>query len=269
VDRYGNRSEKTIRINRKPSNQFSETNDNQDSKFYAIIIGNDDYNFLNNLETARRDATTIASILKGAYGFKAELLLNASRSDILGAMNNIRRLIKPADSLLIYYAGHGIFDEITNKAYWLPVDAMSDDDTNWIIVDTVTTNARRMTAKHILIVADSCYSGTFTRKTNSKLQVGRDRSNYLLKMRLKVSRTLMASGGNEPVSDIGGGKHSVFASAFIDGLEKMPHNQFLAEELFYYHIKERVAGGALQTPEYSVIRNSGHEGGDFIFSRIK
>lgn len=39
--------------------------------------------------------------------------------------------------ILIYYAGHGEFDKTASKAYWLPVDARSGDDTNWIIVTSI------------------------------------------------------------------------------------------------------------------------------------
>jgi len=42
---------------------------------------------------------------------------------------------------------------------------------------------------------------------------------------------------------------------------------FSAEELFYAHIKERVAGKSDQVPEYNTIKNSGHEGGDFVFMK--
>ena len=79
----------------------------------------------------------------------------------------------------------------------------------------------------------------------------------------------MASGGNEPVSDTGRQGHSVFAAALLDGLRQMEKSIFSAEELFYDHIKERVAGNADQTTEYNIIRNSGHDGGDFVFKRIK
>ena len=85
------------------------------------------------------------------------------------------------------------------------------------------------------------------------------------KMLNKRSRTLMASGGNEPVADSGGGDHSVFAAVLLNALSSSEDKVFTAEELFYSHIKESVAGNADQTPEYSVIRNSGHDGGDFLF----
>jgi len=49
----------------------------------------------------------------------------------------------------------------------------------------------------------------------------------------------------------------------------MEKTAFTAEELFYEHIKEQVAENAEQVPEYNTIRNSGHNGGDFVFIRVK
>jgi len=86
-------------------------------------------------------------------------------------------------------------------------------------------------------------------------------------MRSGVARTLMASGGNEPVVDGGGRGHSVFAQALLDGLRGMGEKVFTAGELFHQYIEERVAGKSEQTPEYNPLRNSGHESGDFVFVR--
>ena len=238
-------------------------------RYVALVIGNNNYRHIRPLETARRDARDIAQTLKNQYGFEVKLLLDATRNDIVQAINTVRRSLKENDNLLIYYAGHGEFDKTANKAYWLPVDARSDDDTNWILADRITSNIRRISSKHVLVVADSCYSGTFTRRAVTDLSSSQARDRYLKKMQNKTSRTLLASGGNEPVSDIGGKGHSVFAAALLQGLNQMEKNTFSAEELFYDHIKERVAGNADQTPEYNIIRNSGHDGGDFIFKRIK
>ncbi|OGW16767.1 MAG: hypothetical protein A3K09_08570, partial [Nitrospinae bacterium RIFCSPLOWO2_12_FULL_47_7] len=92
------------------------------------------------------------------------------------------------------------------------------------------------------------------------------REEFLKKMRAKPSRTLMASGGNEPVSDSGGSGHSVFADTFLKALREVDKTTFTAEELFHSFIKERVAGKSEQTPEYNTIKNSGHDGGDFVFT---
>ena len=85
----------------------------------------------------------------------------------------------------------------------------------------------------------------------------------------RPSRTLMASGGNEPVSDSGGMGNSIFADSLIKALNNIEHKTFTADELFYHQVRSRVAGKSEQVPEYKEIRNSGHEGGDFIFVKVR
>jgi hypothetical protein len=271
MDTSENWATKNFTITREASMMYAKVKASKDpsEKYYALIIGNDDYKFIRKLETAKNDAREIANVLKNVYGFKVTLLLDATRHDIVQAINDLRKDLRENDNLLVYYAGHGEFDETASKAYWLPVDAQRDDDTNWILADRISSNMRRISSKHILVVADSCYSGTFTRRAVTDLAADQSRDRYLHKMRTKKSRTLLASGGNEPVSDIGGNGHSVFAASFLQGLNEIEKNTFTAEELYYEQIKERVAGNADQTPEYNIIRNSGHDGGDFIFVRKK
>jgi len=271
TDFANNLAEKTFTITReheqapflKDDKGFSTGN------YFALIIGNNDYNFLPKLQTATNDAREISKLLEKVYGFKTKLLLNATRKETLREFNNFRKKLTLNDNLLVYYAGHGEFDKIANKAFWLPVDAERDDDSSWIIVDSITSNIRRISSNHILIVADSCYSGTLTRNAVTDVSSNEKRDRYLKKMIRRSSRTLLASGGNEPVSDNGGEGHSIFAQAFIDGLKEMDMTTFTAEELFYNYVKEVVAGSAEQIPEYNTIRNSGHKGGDFIFKKIK
>jgi hypothetical protein len=269
MDIYQNRSIKEFTIARVASQMPSQEKVVKATagSHFALVIGNDNYKYLRKLTTAKKDAKQVATVLKRRYAFDIKLLLDATRIDIVRELNRFRMKLREDDSFLIYYAGHGEFDKVTNKAYWLPVDARSDEDTNWIIVDTITSNIKRIPSMHILIIADSCYSGTFTRRAVTELVSDQDRKRYLSKMRAKRSRTLLASGGNEPVSDIGGQGHSVFAKALLQGLSEIDHKEFTAEELYYEFIKEMVAGSSEQTPEYNIIRNSGHEGGDFVFKR--
>lgn len=268
MDRYGNQATQTITITRESMQKpLGDLSVKPAGKYHALIIGNDNYKYLPKLITATQDARDIAEVLEKHYSFKTRILIDAKRNELLSAINYYRNTLIESDKFLIYYAGHGEYDQTVNKAYWLPIDAKSHDDTNWIIVDTITSNIKRISSQHILVVVDSCYSGTFTRGTLTDLGLGRERSRYLEKMLQKNSRTLLASGGNEPVSDIGGNRHSVFAEAFLQGLMEMEEGMFSTEELFYKFIKERVAGKAEQIPEYSIIRNSGHNGGDFVFKR--
>ncbi len=234
-------------------------------KYYAMVIGNNDYRHLPKLETAVNDAKQVGKVLREQYSFETAVLLNATRGDILSTLSRFRRKMNPEDNFLIYYAGHGVFEKVAEEAYWLPVDAQEDDFANWIISDSITSEIKRNPANHILIVADSCYSGTLTRAADVKLETKQKREYFLQKMLGKPSRTLMASGGNEPVADGGEDGHSIFAYTFLRALTHMDQVAFTAEELFYRFVKQSVAGNAEQTPEYSIIRNSGHDGGDFVF----
>jgi len=234
------------------------------TKYHALIIGNNNYKYITKLKTAIADAEAVEEILKNQYGFQTKLLIDATRGDILDTLNDFRKIGKN-DNLLIYYAGHGEFEKASGKSYWLPVDAKSDSPSNWIIADDITSSIKRITSRHILIVSDSCYSGTLTRAVSGDLSKAGEREKFIKKMLERPSRTLMASGGNEPVADEGGSGHSVFADAFLRALKEADKNIFTAEELFHGRVKSSVAGKSKQVPEYNDIKNSGHDGGDFIF----
>ncbi|MGH9901721.1 MAG: caspase family protein, partial [Pyrinomonadaceae bacterium] len=173
--------------------------------YYALVIGNNAYTSLPRLKTAEADARAVAALLKEFYGFETRLLLNATRAQTVSALYAYRRTLGPEANLLIYYAGHGFNDREADKAYWLPVDAVRDDESTWIIADEITTGIRVIPARHVLIVSDSCYSGTLTRGIGESLPPSNAREQFLQRMAAGRSRTLMASGGDEPVADGGGG----------------------------------------------------------------
>lgn len=230
-------------------------------RYYALVIGNDRYERLQNLETAANDARSVAEVLRRAYGMEVTTLIDASRADILRSMAEFRRSLDAADSLLIYYAGHGWFDEGTRRGYWLPVDASETDPANWVSAADLTDILRAMSARHIMVVADSCYSGSLTR--GIQLQT-RDEA-YIQRLARKRARVVLTSGGLEPVTDSGGDGHSVFARAFLDALEG--NRGVLEGAGIFNQLRKPVVLRADQTPEYGDIRFAGHEGGDFLFIR--
>lgn len=230
-------------------------------RYYALVIGNDRYETLQNLETASNDARAVAEILERAYDFEVTTLIDARRGDILRQMAEFRRALEPEDSLLIYYAGHGWFDEGTRRGYWLPIDASETDPANWVSAADLTDILRAMSARHVMVVADSCYSGSLTRG----LQIQNRDDAYIQRLARKRARVVLTSGGLEPVTDSGGGGHSVFARAFLDALEANPG--VLEGAGIFNQLRKPVVLRADQTPEYGDIRFAGHEGGDFLFIR--
>ena len=239
--------------------------------YYALLIGNQKYTYLPKLETPEHDVTSLAEVLGRKYGFKTRVLLNATRHDILQALNELRRDMTDKDNLLIYYAGHGQLEKKIGRGYWLPVDGEADSNTNWIPTFAITDVLGIMAAKHVLIVSDSCYAGALTRSALAQLETGKSdeaRQHWLRVMAEKRSRTVLASGDLQPVLDSGGGGHSVFARALLDVLRT--NSDILEGQRLHKEIAARVAYVAAahsleQLPQYAPIHYAGHEAGDFLF----
>lgn len=235
-------------------------------RYHALVIGNNAYTEMSPLKTAVNDAMAVAELLQTAYGFTVTLLLNATREDIIGALDQLRATLTEQDNLLLYYAGHGVLDTSEERGYWLPVNARPDSRVQWISNTTITDTLKAMAAKHVMVVADSCYSGTLVRGIELvRPSAGAERDTYLARMAQRRSRTVLTSGGLEPVADSGVGEHSVFAKAFLTALQEN-HDVLEGQQLFHL-IRRPVILNAAQTPEYTDIRYAGHEGGDFLFIR--
>lgn len=231
--------------------------------YHALVIGVQNYRHLTKLQTVRRDVVAVADVLKTHYGFKVKSLFDATRRQILLALGEYRSKLMREDNLLIYYAGHGWLDKEADTGYWLPVDAAQDNDVDWLSLGTVTSAILAIAAKHVIVVADSCYSGKLTRGIHV---VQRKSSNYLERLARKRTRVVLSSGGLEPVLDSGGaGGHSVFAAALLKALSE--NHGIMDGTTLFTQIRRLVMLNATQTPEYADIRKAGHEGGDFIFVR--
>jgi hypothetical protein len=238
--------------------------------YYALIIGNNLYQNMPNLESAVNDARAIDQVLKDHYGFKTRLLLNATRADILGALNEFRQSLGERDSLLIYYAGHGEIDEHKLVGYWLPVNAKRDDTTEWISDAMITGQIEQMTARHVLVVADSCYSGAMTRSSGVRLVATSAQSGEmkrLIRLAKLRSRTVLTSGGVAPVLDGGGGANSIFARSLIDVLSS--NKSVLEASALYNQVFDPVRRAAArfkvdESPRYSELADADHRNGDFL-----
>lgn len=253
-----------VAVPKKENKEFNTSfNPKLLGNYHALVIGEQNYQFLPKLKTATKDAEDVSSLLAKRYGFRVTTLLDASRREILLALYDYRLKLTKNDNLLIYYAGHGWLDEKEDAGYWIPVEAVEGNRVDWISMATLTSSVRALEAKHVLIVADSCFSGKLARGI-----FGQDKSaNYLVRIAQKRTRVVLTSGGLEPVLDGGGkGGHSVFAATFLQVLEE--NNELMDGSTLFTRVRRPVMLKAQQVPEYSDIRMAGHEGGDFIFMPV-
>ena len=243
--------------------------------YHALVIGNNAYRQMAPLRTAVTDAGEVAKILRERYRFNVTLLTNATRYETLSALNALREKLTSKDNLLIYYAGHGILDAKNQRGNWLPIDAEPNSTANWIANSDITGILNAMQVKQLLLVADSCYSGTLTRSAAGQLESGLTEEelwDVVQRMAQQRSRMVMTSGGVEPVLDSAGGAHSAFANVFLQVLREN-NGALLGREVFR-RLQLRVAAMAErlsvpQVPEYAPIQFSGHEAGDFVFVRTE
>jgi uncharacterized caspase-like protein len=248
--------------------------------FHALVIGNNNYTKgWAPLQTAVGDAQRMGELLQKRYGFQVKTLINADRYAMMSALSAMRQSLTANDNLLIFYAGHGEIDKSTGLAYWVPVDGETRSQANWISALDVTNTLLAMKAKNILLVADSCYSGAFTYRTipnvNEQASAA-ERASALSAMGARKSRTILTSGGNEPVLDSSDGKHSLFAAELFPLLEnnRQPLEAsriFKALAVRVHDAAKKTTQGAVsseysnQVPYYAALDHAGHELGDFVF----
>jgi uncharacterized caspase-like protein len=240
----------------------------------ALVIANQQYTHWTPLDTPRADAQAVGDALKTRFGFEVTTLQDATRQQMLAALSRLRQQLGPQDQLVVYYAGHGQMDEVTARGYWIPVDGDTKDISQWVSVIDVTDQLSAMNARHVLVIADSCYSGTLTRSLvpaiDSALTL-EQRTNPLRQLSKQRARVALTSGGLEPVVDGGSVQHSLFARSLLDVLGQV-NGPVAAQELYqsvsarFAHLARRLK--VPQQPQYAPIGFAGHEAGDFVFTPL-
>ncbi|MEM7393784.1 MAG: caspase family protein, partial [Verrucomicrobiota bacterium] len=214
------------------------------------MIGIDDYSAggtkaWNTLRSARRDAMVIGRTLQKNFGFRVTTLLDehATRSGIFAALEELA-VYGSNDAVLIYYAGHGAYDDTLGEGYWVPSDGDREDPSGWIANKTIETFIRACRARHILLVSDSCYSGSLFRGEAASLE---EKSFWYQRVLMRPSRYLLTSGNLEPVLAGTRRGHSVFAQEVLNVLDDRSRKVFSLTELSR-QIKPRVADLTGQMP---------------------
>jgi uncharacterized caspase-like protein len=235
--------------------------------YYALIIGID--NFRGEwppLRNAVNDARSVQRLLEEKYNFQyIRTLFNeqATRANILGEFEWLMNNVGTEDNLLIYYSGHGYYNEQLGKGFWVPVDAETRQMHHYISNEEIRSFMSGIRTRHTLLVSDACFSGDIFRGKTLSIPY-ENSTKYYHKVYSLVSRNALTSGGIEPVMDGGKDGHSVFGYYFLKALEGNDKRYMDAGEL-YNEIKIPVVNNSNQTPAYNPVHDTGDEGGQFIF----
>jgi uncharacterized caspase-like protein len=232
------------------------------ARYFALIIAVQDYGdrSINPLANPIKDGQELITALTISYDFEkkdAKLLKNPGRSEILTALNDLRKQVSATDNVLIFYAGHGYWDAEIKQGYWLPSDATKDNRANWISNSDLRDNIRGIKSRHTLLISDACFSGGIFR-TRAAFSNAPPAIQELYQL---PSRKAMTSGTLTEVPD-----ESVFLSYLIKRLKDNKEKYLTAEGLFT-SFKQAVISNSRQVPQFGEIQDAGDEGGDFVFVR--
>ena len=229
-------------------------------KYVALLIGINDYQDpdINDLENPIKDAESLCNVLLSKYTFQKEniiLLKNPTNKRLMGTLDSLVLKLTANDNLLIFYAGHGRWDEKGKVGSWFPSDATKNNSFNWFRNSVLRDYLGSIETKHTLLIADACFSGAIfkTRAAFAEPPQGIEKLYEL------QSRKAMTSGILQEVPD-----ESVFIKYLVKRLDEN-EEKFLPSEMLFSSLKTAVMNNSSNVPQYGIIQNVGDEGGDFIF----
>ncbi|MDA3952827.1 MAG: caspase family protein [Bacteroidales bacterium] len=279
IDKFNNSIEETYPIiyqalNKTDQRQTSINKNNdpskldekstKDGKYYALLIGVSEYADpeIMGLDQPVTDAGKLYNTLTTNYTFEKEnitFLKSPTREEIISELDRLNKLITEDDNLLVFYAGHGYWDTKDEIGYWLPSDARKANTANWIRNSTIRDYLRTVKTKHTLLIADACFSGGIFKTRKAFANAPKS----VQKLYEFPSRKAMTSGSLKEVPD-----KSVFMLYLNKRLQENTQEFISTEELFS-SFKIAVLNNGPNTPLYGEIKDTGDEGGDFIFIKRK
>ena len=231
----------------------------------AILIGIDEYRDarIPRLGNAVRDAQAVAESLETHLGYETVVLENPDRATIFKVLNQLTAEVGPADSVVLYYAGHGELVEKTGQGYWQATDADATRPETWIANADIDGLLKQLPASQSAMISDSCFSGGLVTGDRIRGTSATQDPGALLSRR---AAGVMTSGGNEPVFDSGKDGHSPFAYSLMQSLAQV--NNWRPGSTLFEQVRFAVARQLPQRPQYGASRTGGHEAGaDYLFEQ--
>ncbi|MGY8710418.1 caspase family protein [Bradyrhizobium sp. 18BD] len=195
----------------------------------ALVIGNGHYPDANApLTQSINDARALSSTLRKS-GFDVDMVEDATKDDMVRAVNRLKSRIKHDTVVMLFFGGFGV--QAGRESYMLPVDAAiwkeSDVRRQGISIEGVLNMMKEQGAKAKLVVVDASRRNPYERRFRSY-------SHGLAPISAPDNALILSSASPGKVVDDGKGEHSVLVSELLGNLDA----QGSAESVFN---KTRVA----------------------------
>ena len=239
---------------------------------YALIIGNGAYPVKNGwtpLPGAVKDVKEVAEVLE-RHGFNVTLKIDVTKSGFNEAFSEFiyESGKDPDNRLLFYYAGHGYTTKAAtgeDLGYLVMLDTPNPEnaaafDLHSVDMVKFVSDSKKIHAKHVLFMFDSCFSGTVLNLRNRVTP-----SHITDRIKNPVRQFITAGRADEPVPD-----RSEFKKAFLNILEgrveePTPDGYLTGVELgdYLYRTVPKFSQG--QHPQHGKIHDQQLNTGDFVF----
>ena len=244
------------------------------SEYHALVVGIGDYgNGWKDLPNAVKDAENVARML-GDLGWDVDLVKNLDGQKLNLKLNEL--IVETAEDsdkgVLVWFSGHGHTQEKadgTPLGYLVPADAPDPyrDPAGFITtaidMDRILSVSNQIRAKHVLMIFDSCFSGTLFATTRSARP-----SPYIQRKVAKPVRQFITAGQAEEVVP----DYSVFHKTFLAGIEggeaDLNEDSYITGTELGSYLAEKVTNysGGSQNPVFGKIQNPSLDKGDFVFA---
>ncbi|MDE5442905.1 caspase family protein [Bradyrhizobium sp. CSA207] len=195
----------------------------------ALVIGNGHYPDASApLTQSINDARALSSALR-KNGFDVDMVEDASKDDMLRAVNRLKSRIKHDTVVMLFFGGYGV--QAGRESYMMPVDAViwkeSDVRRHGVSIEGVLEMMKEQGAKAKLVVVDASRRNPYERRFRSY-------SHGLAPIGTPDNALILSSASPGKVADDGKGEHSTLVSELLNNLDA----QASAESVFN---KTRVA----------------------------
>jgi formylglycine-generating enzyme required for sulfatase activity len=190
----------------------------QAEKRVALVIGNNDYATLPNLNNAKKDAQGMAAKLRG-LGFDVILKVNAGQRALGRALGEFENRIADADVALVFFAGHGI--QANGKNHLIPSDAQIEveEDLRYgsIKAGDFLLAMKRAGAPLNIMILDACRDNPLPRRSRS---ASRGLSIQPVPAGIKGTTIIYSAAPGQTAQDGPRDGYGVFTGALLKVLEQ-------------------------------------------------
>jgi hypothetical protein len=221
-----------------------------------FIIGIDKYQHQKELNCCEKDVLDFKNILLEKFDFiesNTYELINSTATNkrIQDAFKGYVKELTIEDNLVIYFSGHGSYDNQTQKGYWVPVNG--EDYTTWISNETLKSYLDNIKSKHIFVISDSCFSNSILITENTK-----NVNEYL-----KYDSRWALTSAYESAMDSEKNSNTLFAEIILNFMENSTQDIRVSELI--EEVKRNFLDNISQKPQGYPLQVKGHKGGEFVF----